>query len=435
MRNLIAPIAIVALLAPAPAFAQASRETLADAVASAVQNNPSLNAQRKSRAGADELLEQAKAAGRPTLGIQGSYGAQNQSLGRTFSLFGQQFPLDGRTDRSSLGLEARQPLYAGGTLGAQKRAAEQGVASAAARLTGFEQQVILETVSAFLDVRRAEAEVEIRETNVTALRQQVQAATDRFNVGDVTRTDVAQAQSREAGSEGELAAAKARLAQARAQYEQIVGHQPVQLAEPPPPAQLPGSIEAAQAIASTESPAVIAAKAAEKQAEESVDIAKGALRPKIGLSANAGIQETYQDRSFRDTNVGVTADITIPLYQGGLLASKTRGAKLEADRLRYERMATERQVTAQVSSAWAALIAAREATTASQSRVTAAQTALEGAQQELAVGTRITLDVLDQERELLDARLGLIDSQRAAYLAAHQLLAAIGRLKSDQFAR
>lgn len=434
MRYLMTPLAIIAAVAPA-AMAQASQETLASAVASALENNPSLQAQRKTRQVADEQLEQAKAAGRPTLGFQGSYGSSDQDLGRTFSLGGQTFPLDGRTERATAGLEARMPLYQGGAIGAQRRSAEAGVDAAEARLRGFEQDLILETVSAFLDVRRAEAEVEIRQTNVDSLRQQVQAASDRFDVGDVTRTDVAQAQSRAAGSEADLAASRSRLAAARSRFEQIVGRPPVQLAPTPALPDIPGTVETARSIAQGENPDLVAARANEKAADEAVGVARGQLRPKLGLTGNAGMIETYQDQTFRDTNVGVVAELSIPLYQGGLASSRTRQARLEADRTRFERMAAERAVSAQVTNAWYALIAAREATAASQSRVAAAGTALEGAEQELAVGTRITLDVLDQERELLEARLGLIDAERAAYLAGNQLLAAIGRLKPDQFGR
>jgi outer membrane protein len=414
----------------APAFGQASRETLSDAVQSALANNPTILGQRKARGVADETLEQAKAGFRPTLGLNGSYGTQDQDLGQTFSVGGQTFPLNGRTERATVGLEARQTLYAGGALTAQRKQAEAGVTGAEARLSGAEQQLILDVVTAFMDVRRAEEEVSIRETNVSELRTQVQAASDRFDVGEVTRTDVAQAQARHAGSEADYSAAKARLSAARAKFERLVGRPAIQLAEPPAPPQIPGTLEQAVALAMANNPQVLTAKANETAAEQAINVAKGQLRPKVGLVGSAGLQETYQDRTFRDTNVGLSAQVTIPIYQGGLAASKTRGARLQSDQARYDRMAVERAVTEQVTTTWSNLIAAREAITASQSRVTAAEIALEGAQQELSVGTRITLDVLDQERELLEARLGLVDSERQAYIATHQLLATTGRLSS-----
>lgn len=433
MRFALAALLLASI--SAPALAQASRDTLADAVDSAIKNNPELMAQRQTRAVADEALEQAKAAMRPTLGFQGSYGTQQQEFGRTFQTPAGTFPLDGNTERAQVGLEARQSIYSGGSLTAGRRQAEAGVRSAAALLRQAEQETVLSVITAFVDVRRAEQEVQIRETNVSSLKQQVQASRDRFDAGDVTRTDVAQSEARSAGSEADLAASKAELAAARAAYERIVGRPPVQLAEPPAAPQTPGSLEEAIGFARADNPQLVSARAQEEAAERGIDIAKGSLRPKVGIVGNAGAIETYQDETFRDTNLGLSAEVTIPLFQGGLLSSKTRASRLEADRARYQRMAIEREVTAQTTNAWHNVIAAREAIAASRSRVSAAEIALEGAKQELAVGTRITLDVLDQERELLEAQLGLVDAERAAYLAIHQLLAAMGRLRPEAIGR
>jgi len=337
--------------------------------------------------------------------------------------------------RGQVGLEARQSLWSGGSLTAQRDQARAGVDESQARLLDVEQKTVLSVVTAFVDVRRSERELEIRETNVASLREQVRAATDRFDVGEVTRTDVSQAQAQEAASEAELAKSKSNLARARAVYEQIVGRAPVQLAEPPPAPQLPGTLDEAIGIARAGNPKLLAAQAQEIQGERGVDVARGALAPKFDLVGNAGLTDTRYDQSFQDTNVGVVAEFRWPLFSGGLLQSKTRGAQLEADRARYLRMAAEREVTQETTTAWHEVISAREAITASASRVAAAEVALEGAMQELAVGTRITLDVLDQERELLNARLGLVDAERQSYLAIHQLLAAMGRLRPESIAK
>jgi outer membrane protein len=431
----ILAIALLLSTVPAPALAQVTRDTLAEAVESAFANNPRLMSEKQTRAVADETLEQARSAMRPQLGLQGNYGTQELEFGRTFSTPGGTFPLDGRQERAQVGLEARQTIYAGGALAAARNQASAGVSAAEAQFRGAEQDLVLAVVTAYVDVRRAEREVSIRETNVDSLRQQVQAARDRFEVGEVTRTDVAQAEARAAGSEGELAAARSELESARATYEQIVGRPPIQLADLPAIPQIPGSLDEAIAAARSANPALVAARAQETAAEDGIDIAKGEARPRVGIVGSAGMIETYQDQTFRDTNVGITAQVTIPLYQGGLLGSKTRTARLEAERARYDRMAIEREVTARTTSAWHLVLAAREAIAASRSRVAAAEVALEGAEQELAVGTRITLDVLDQERELLEAQLGLVESERALYLAIHQLLAAVGRLRPEQIGR
>ncbi|MEP7211077.1 MAG: TolC family outer membrane protein [Alphaproteobacteria bacterium] len=431
-------IAAVLFLASisAPAFAQASQETLGASIASAFDSNPTLLSQRKTRGTADEALEQARAAMRPSLSLNGSYAGLDDKPGQGFTLpNGNNFPPSGNYERATAGLEARQTLYAGGSLSAQRRQAEAGVGAAKAKLTSFEQQLMLDVVTAFVDVRRAEQEVAIRETNTASLQQQVQAATDRFNVGEVTRTDVAQAQARHAGAQADLASAEARRAAARATFERLVGRPAVQLAEPPPPPAIPATLEEAINTGLKENPDLVSLRAAEQGAREGVGVARGALRPNLGLAANAGLTDTYVDNSYKDTSVSVTARLSIPIYQGGLVASRTRSAQLNADRAHFDALAQERVVTSQVTSAWHGVISARQGIDASRSRVTAAQTALEGATQELSVGTRITLDVLDQERELLDAQLGLVDSQRAEYVAVMQLLAATGRLQPGIFGR
>ncbi|RYD91685.1 MAG: type I secretion protein TolC [Sphingomonadales bacterium] len=430
-------LAAVVLMASVstPALAQASRDTLGDAVDSAIANNPTLMAQRKVRGVADEVLTQAKAEMGPQISLAGSFGINQSDIGRQISSPAGSFPEDGNSQRSQVGLEARQSIWSGGSLTAQAELARAGVDASQARLINAEQDTILSVVTAFMDVRRSEREMEIRETNVASLREQVRAASDRFDVGEVTRTDVSQAQAQAAASESDLATARANQARARAVYEQIVGRPPIQLAEPPPAPQLPGTLEEAVATARVGNPQLLAAQAEEKQGERGVDVARGQLAPRFDLVGNAGLTDTRYDDAFQDTNVGLVAEFKWPLFSSGLLQSRTRSSQLEADRARYERMAVERQVTQQTTTAWHKVIAAREAITASTSRVAAAEVALEGAMQELAVGTRITLDVLDQERELLSARLGQVDAERQAYIATHELLAAMGRLRPDSIAK
>ena len=432
MRFLAAAVLMCSV--SAPALAQVSQDTLAEAVDSAIGNNPELLAQGKIRAFADENLNQAEAQMGPQLNLTASFGAEYTTVGRQVTSASGAFPYDGEQQRATVGLEARQSLWSGGSLSAQRDQAMAGVTAAQAELIGAEQNLVLQVVTVFMDVRRAEREVEIRGRNVSSLGQQVRAARDRFDVGDVTRTDVAQAEAREGASKAELAAATSRRARAHADYEQVVGRPPVQLAAPPQTPVLPASLDEAIAVARANNPAVAAARARETQSERGVDIARGRLAPQFDLVGNAGFVESRQDDTFRDSNVGLVAEFRFPLFDSGLLQSRTRGAQLEADRARYDRMAVERSITAQVTASWNQLIAAREEIAASISRVSAAEIALEGAEQELAVGERITLDVLDQERELLEAQLGQVDAERAAYMAAHELLAAMGELRPELIA-
>ncbi|MBI1339627.1 TolC family outer membrane protein [bacterium] len=428
-------IALIAASMAAPAFAQTTSDTLGDAVSSAFDSNPDVLAERKTREVAGETLEQARSFLRPSVSLTSGLGAQYVNQDPAFQFNGLSFSQDGDAYRASVGLQAQQTLYGGGGLTARTRQAEAGVDAASASLIAVEQSIILGVIRSYLDVRRSESVVDIRESNVAALRKQVEAATDRFDVGEVTRTDVAQSQARLAGAEANLAAARAGLQSVRAEYERLVGRAPVQLAAPPPAPAIPRTVEEAFAAAIAANPQIVASRAAEEAARHAIDVARGDLRPRVTLSGNVGLQETRQDNSLRDFNVGVAANLTFPLYSGGLLESRTRQARLQLDRARLVTRSLERQVTAAVASAWYDVIAARQAAEASRLQVAAAELALEGTEQELAVGSRITLDVLDQEQELLEARLGLINAEQAAYLAVHRLLALSGGLSPALFDR
>lgn len=418
----------------APAFAQAAHETLGGAVSSALENNPDILAQRKQRAIADESLEQARAQMRPQVNLSASASADHVKSGQFFTTpDGKTFPPQGSLQRDSVGVEARQSIYSGGGLTGQRKQAEAGVSIAGQQLRSDEQKLMLDVVSAYMEVRRAEEEFRVRTENVDALRQQVRAANDRFNVGDVTRTDVAQAQSRSAGSESALATARARLAAARANFERLVGRPGLQLDAPPPPPAIPVTLEEAISAAMRDNPDLAAYRAAETRAEGGVDVARGGLRPRLDIVGSAGLQDTYVDDRLQDTNASLRAELKIPLFSGGLASSRTRSARLSLDQARLETRAFERQVVQRTTIAWNQVIAAREAMTSSTARVAAARVALEGSQQELSVGTRNTLDVLDQETELLESQLNLVDSERQAYVAVHELLAAMGRLSPQVF--
>ena len=418
-----------------PALAQVSRDTLADAVDSAISNNPQLMAERKARAGADENLNQANSQLGPQLSLTGSLGYDYTEVGRQVTTASGTFPYSGDNTRARVGLEARQSLWSGGSLSAQRDVARAGVDVAQAQLINAEQQTVLNVVTVFMEVRCADREVEIRKSNVAALTEQVKAAKDRFDAGEVTRTDVAQAQARMAASEAELANATSRRGKAYADYEQVVGRAPLQLAPPPKIPALPATLDEAISVAKANNPSIMAARARETQGDKGVDAARGRLAPQFDLVGNAGFVSTQQDDRFDDSNVGLSAEFRFPLFDSGLLSSRTRGAQLEADRAKYERMAVERQVTAQVSTAWHQVDAARGEIAASISRVSAAEVALEGAKQELAVGERITLDVLDQERELLEAQLSQLVAELSAYTAAYDLLAAMGELRPEIIAK
>ena len=270
---------------------------------------------------------------------------------------------------------------------------------------------------------------------MSVLEEQVRAATDRFAVGEITRTDVSLSEARLEGARANLAAAEAQLEASVAAYLFLVGDVPGPLAPPPGLPELPETVEVAVEIALGDSPDINAARYAERAAGEAVKSAYGRLKPQLSIVGTASLQETFDYEDFtqgqRDTSVGAFAQATIPLFEGGLVQSQVRSAKLERSRARSQIDALQRQVRAQVAQAYFRYQASLKSIEASKRQEDAAEIAYEGAKEELAVGVRTTLAVLDQEQELFEARLNVVRAERDAYVAAHQLLRAMGALSLE----
>lgn len=407
-------------------------DTLPDAIRSVLEKNPRILAERDRRDIANETLSQARSSLRPQLALTTSGGFGRSGSTRGFG--GNEVDYyDSKSKLASVGLEASQSIYSGGSLQAGVQQATYGLDSVNAELTAVVQTLILETATAYIDVRTAEAELDIRRQNVAALEKQLKAANDRFSVGEVTRTDVAQAEARLAGSEAAVANALSSLEAARANYYELVGRAPVQLAPQGEAEVSAETIEIAIETALSNNPDVVSARAVQEVAREQVKIVKGRRRPSVDLVGTAGFQQEWADGRLDDDNMELIARARLPLYQGGLLASQVRQAKLEENRARMQLIATERATIATVSRAWYTVSAADQAIIASQRQVDAAQIAFDGAEQELAAGLRSTYEVLDQEQELLLAKLGLVRAIRDAYLARQQLSAAMGDLSPQKF--
>jgi len=413
--------------------ATAGAETLQDALRLAYENNPRLEAQRTQSKIAQEQLAQARAQRRPQVNLSGSIGYQNIDNNRTGFFTGQ----EGTNPTSSAQLQATQPLYTGGQIKAGINQAKAGIKSTDAQLDAVRQDLFLQTITGYVDVLRDREAVRIRENNVEVLMEQVQAANDRFEVGEITRTDVALSEARLEGSKANLAGAQAQLEGSLAAYYFLTGTDAGELAPAPPQPDLPFTIEEATESALDNSPDIIAAKFAERAAGEAVKGAYGRLKPSVSIVGTAAAQEDYLD-SFglnsrqRDTSASVVAQARIPLFEGGLVRSQVRSAKLERRRARNQIDNLQRQVQAQVAQAWYGYKASLIAIEASIRQEEAAAIAYEGAKEELAVGVRTTLDVLDQEQELFEARLNVVQAERDAYVAAHQLLRAMGALTLDR---
>jgi outer membrane protein len=412
--------AAIAMVAGMPA----AGETLDEAIASAFATNPQLDLQRYETDIAREGLEQARSGGRTTVNVSGSAGYEYVDTTPTSPFV---FGLGDRPIASAQ-VQAVQPIYTGGRVSAGIRQAKAGINAAKSQFDAAEQDLILQVVTAYVDVRRDREAVAIRKNNVDVTGEQVRAADDRFEVGVVTRTDVSLANARLEGARAALAGAEASREASEANYQFLTSLKPGELAPPPPVPPLPASLEDAVAVALDGNPDIEAARHSERAASEAIEVARAQYRPQINLVGTAGVQETYGDVTRRDTSVSAVAQGTIPLLSGGLIKSQVSSARLRRDQARNQIDVLERQIRAQVAQAWFGYDASLRSIEASSRQVDAAEIAYEGAKEELAVGVRTTLDVLDQEQQLFEARLALVQSERDAYVAAFRLLRAAGEL-------
>lgn len=400
----------------------ASADTLGDALAAALATNPQLNVQEFQTQLAEESLRQARAQGRTSVNVGGSAGYEYNDTNAAFSFNTGERPL------VSAQIQAVKPIYTGGRVSAGVRQAKAGIDAADADLSAARQDLFLQVVTAYVDVRRDREAVDIRENNVAVTGEQVRAASDRFDVGVVTRTDVALSEARLEGARAALAGAEAAEEASVAQYVLLTGLIPVDLSPPPPLPPLPANLEDAIALSLDNNPDIASARFSERAANEAIEVARSQLRPQISIVGTAGAQESFGTDSRRDTNVSAVAQGSIPLFSGGLINSQIRAAKLQRRQARARIDILERQARAQVAASWFGFKAAERSIEASERQVEAAEIAYDGAKEELAVGVRTTLDVLDQEQQLFEARLAVIQAERDAYVAAHQLLRAMGAL-------
>jgi len=421
LRKTVSGLAVLVLLSSA-SFAQA--ETFQEALISVYNGNPRLQAERARVREVDETYIQARAQGRFTATASGSYGTTTtRSSGVSF--FGDGSDTYANGDPKAAQLQVIQPLYQGGRVKALKQQAKTSILAAREGLRNAEQSLFLSAANAYIDVIRDEETARIRRNNVMVLSRQQLAAQARFDVGEGTRTDIAQAQSRQAGAEAGLAQAEAQLQASRAAYTRTIGHPPVDL-QRVPKFVLPRSLEIAIGLARENNPQLLAAYFNEEAAESAVNVAKSASRPVISLNGTAGIARD-QVLSIREADqASLTAQISIPIFSGGLNRSRVRQAKHAKTRLAFETRDTELAVDQTVAQIWAQLDAARLSLKASRQQVTAAQVAFEGVDLEQQVGTRTTLDVLNAEQEVLNAKLSVIDAERNLNAATFQLLTTIG---------
>jgi outer membrane protein len=411
-------IAIAATLFTGAADAQ----TLEDALVKAYQGSPTLKAERARLRATDEGVPQALSGWRPTVSVSGSYGAQrsdsttNGPANKTAEV----------TEPLTGSLTVSQNLYRGGRTVAATEAAEHTVKADRARLSDAEQSVLLSAATAYANVVRGQAVLELNINNERVLQRQLDATRDRFRVGEVTRTDVSQAESRLSRASADRIAAEGSLTDSRAAYENVVGEPPVVLKPAKPLEDLPSSLLEAINAAKLNNFAVTRTKYLELAAQSAVSGIVGELLPNLTLNGEMETNhETSTDRSENQT-VSVIARVSVPLYASGSVTSRVRAAKQTVSQRRDEFNQSVRDAIEAATGAWQILQTGRAQIRAFSAAVKAAEIALEGVREEANVGSRTLLDVLDAEQELLDARVSLVRSMRDELVATYQLRQAIG---------
>ena len=419
---------LIAALTAALVAGTASADTLREALASTYRTNPTLTGQREALKATDAGVAIARAGGRPTV-------TANVGVTRDLSSAGALRRIGSKGPFLNGGVDLSVPLFQGGSVRNAIQAARTRVEAGRATLRAVEGDIFTEAVAAYMDVIRDRAIVELNQNQVRVLGTNLEATRDRFEIGDLTRTDVAQSEARLALARSNLQIAEGRLASSEENYRRVIGKRPDALAPPPPLPPLPASADEAVRIALANNPDFLAATRQAEAARYDVRVAQAGRLPTVSGVASGDYVNTLAgdtgggDRSGTATSVGVQG--RIPLYQGGLPSARIRQSQALEGQLLEARIATERAVISNTRSAFATYMAAREAIQSNQVAVSANELALEGARAEQGVGTRTILEVLNAEQELLDAQVALVTARRDAYVAGFQLLNAMGQAEAD----
>lgn len=421
----VAAAALTVALAIAPLTARA--ETLKQALASAYQNSGLLEQQRALLRAKDESVAMAIAATRPVLSYSLAANWSNTDSSGTLT----------NVVSASAALSASLTLWDGGASQQQIKLAEENVLMARETLRGVEQSILLRAVSAFLNVRSAHETAMLQANNVRLITEELRAARDRFEVGEITQTDVSAAEAALAAAKSAEAAARGSLMVAREEYKAAVGHYPGTLDVPPAAPMLVNTLDAAKANARSRHPDVLAAQRAVSVAEIGVEIAKAGMLPSIEASATAS-------RSYTGTTVDpaprvdtdatrLTAGVTMSgvIYAGGQLSAAYRQTRAQADAARAALHVSVIGAEQSVGNAWAQLAIAQASLQATDQQIRASRVALRGAREEMSLGARTTLEVLGFEQDLLDAEAARINAQSDQYLAVYTLLSYMGMLTAE----
>jgi len=423
-----AAVLLLAYMGPMPALA----DTIEAALVRAYQNNPQLNSQRAQVRFTDENVPQALSGYRPKVAITASAGYQyTDSLtnGGADLNVARPPPIHGANAPRSVGLTVNQTLFNGQQTANRVRAAESQVSGAREALRVLEQTILLSAAQTYMDYLRDAAIVEVQRSNTRVLEQTLKQTQDRFNVGEVTRTDVAQSEAQLAAGRTQQLTAESNLTTTRSNFRRIIGNEPENLAPGSPVDRfLPGTLPSAVDLGLIENPNVTAAMFGIDVNYLQVKINEGALLPSVSLQTS--VNQSYEQTmiTYRAFSASAAVQLSVPIYQGGSEYSLIRQSKetLAQQRLFLEQ--TRDQTRATIVTAWGQLVAGKAQVSSAQSQVTASEIALNGVREEAKAGQRTTLDVLNAQQALVNARVALVTAQHDRVVASYSTLNAVGRL-------
>lgn len=403
-------------------FDRASADTIESALAKAYMNNPDFNAQRAALRATDEGVQRARAGLLPSVSASSSLGRQSSTYNSANEM------LSPRT----LGVSVTQSLYNGARVSNQIDQSEKSVLATREQLRSVEQKVLFAASSSYMAVVRDTAVLKVRQANINVLKEQLRQTEDRFNVGEVTRTDVAQVSAQLAAAEAERSAAQASLASSVASYQQIIGSLPDTLADTAPLVNMvPTSLDQALKIGQVEHPDIRAARFGVDIAAAGVKIAEGELLPSLSLKGTLTHALDYRSPGDELNDASLVASLSVPLYEGGEVHARVRQLKETLGQRRLEADSAVQAVIAEISSAWSQYITSQARIKAAETQIDAATVALNGTREEAKVGQRTTLDVLIADQTLLGAQVNLVTAQTDRVVASYRVLSSIGKLSAS----
>ena len=417
---------LVLSLVASPAFG----ESLYDSMLLAYQTNPSLRAQEADLRATDESYVQARAGAGPQINFNGQYSYQDARVQQPGSLFSPTTTTDFRGSNGSADLSLVQPLYTSGATDAHIRTASDDILAGRQSLRDVESQVLLNVVTAYVDVRFDREALQIINDEIANLRTEFAETKAKGDLGVLTKTDVAQAQERLLAAQAQLKIAMGNLNIGAAEYMAVVGQNPGELEPEPDLPGVPGTADGAFTAAEANNPRLLAAIETERSAHDKVKQAKAANGPTLSVKLDAAVEPylPYLQR-FYDKNVTAALVLNQPLFTSGMNSSKVREALEQDNRAELTVEATRRDVVQLVARAWDQLTATQDAIGIEKQQVAVEEAAVEGNRTEERVGTRSTIDLLNAESELADTRRALLQARHDQYIAQASLLSAMGLLE------